>query len=100
MARKIVDTCSRCRGNAPLAETPETDEGDDEVKEMVARIERLASERDTCGSIDLSDLEDLEFELLLFWDNCIATHQRNHQIRIAYLFEALVSQLQASQTRK
>lgn len=100
MARKIVDTCSRCRGNAPLAETPETDDSDDEVKEMVARIERLASERDTCGSLELSELENLEFELLIFWDACVATQERSHQIRIAYLFEALVSQLQASQTHK
>ncbi len=93
MQRKILDTCARCRGNAPLADKPERD---DEVAEIVAHIERIASERDTCRSLDLSALDADEFELLLVWDEAVAAHERAHQVRITYLFDWLVSQFQTS----
>ena len=97
--RKILDTCARCRGNAPL-ECATEGKSDDEVTAMVANIERLARERDTCGSLDVSEIDAEEFECLLIWDAAVKAHERAHQARTAQLFEWLVSQFQASRSTK
>lgn len=53
-------------------------------------MERLRQERDAGRVFKLSDLDPLEWELLIHWTLCEAAHREAHETRIRILFEALM----------
>jgi hypothetical protein len=57
----------------------------------VDRVERLVRERDSRISGWDAELEPLDIELLLIWDERKAQHERAHQQRLEGMFEMLMT---------
>ena len=82
-----LHACTSC----PLLPTKITRASEDD-EAIVDRIERLARERDSGKPLRLDVVSELEWELLLVRDECVAGYRLAHEARIAAMYEALLAQ--------
>lgn len=62
----------------------------DDAQQWLWIIERLASERDSGGRLQLEAISPLEWELLMIWDGETAMWERAQQQRLSAVVEALL----------
>ena len=68
----------------------EGEELDGDVEQLLDVIEDLVRERNS-GFGFPSDLTQLEKELIVIWDDIVASYERAHQQRVAQIVESLIS---------
>jgi hypothetical protein len=78
----------------PLLSTKPTP-GSKQDEEFLDHIYRLVRERNSGFGRAKSELTNLEFEAVIYWDACVALHEQRQKSQMKEMFEFLTARLAA-----